>query len=294
MRGADRATVDSMATTRETPTALGVFLRARREQISPEQAGLPDFGRRRVPGLRREELAMLAGVSVDYYVRLEQGRNDHPSTQVLDALARVLQLDGDTTEYLRGLASPPPVRARAATRRAEKLNPVLARFLESLETQPAFVIGRYMDVLASNPLMTALSPGHRVGGNLVRGAFLNPEARDFYPEWERVADEVVATLRASIGNEVDDPRLIQLVGELSVASPEFRRRWARHDVRVKSSGTKRMQHPVVGDIEIAYETLGVASAPGQSLVFYSPEPGSASEERIAMLAGLVATQAASA
>ncbi|MDO9356230.1 MAG: helix-turn-helix transcriptional regulator [Solirubrobacteraceae bacterium] len=281
-----------MTPSRDTPSPLGEFLRARREQIGPEQAGLPDLGRRRVPGLRREELAMLAGVSVDYYVRLEQGRNDHPSAQVLDALARVLQLDVDSAAHLRALAEPPRPRRRSASRAAERANPVLVRALDALETQPAFVLGRYMDVLAVNPLMEALNDAFRVGNNIVRSLFLNPASHDLYPEWDKVAVETVASLRAAIGTDLDDPGFTQLVGELSVASDEFRQRWARHDVRPKSGGVKRMIHPMVGELELPYETLDLGSTPGQQLGIYSPEPGSISAERLAMLASLVADGAA--
>lgn len=277
---------------RETPSPLGEFLRARREQIGPEQAGLPDLGRRRVPGLRREELAMLAGVSVDYYVRLEQGRNDHPSPQVLDAIARVLQLDVDGAAHLRALAEPPRPRRRSAPRQAERLSPVLARLLLALEHHPAFVLGRYMDVLATNPLMEALSDGFRPGGNIVRNLFLNPASRDVYPEWDTVANETVASLRAAIGTDIADPGFTQLVGEVSLASEDFRQRWARHDVRPKGGGTKRFLHPLVGELELPYETLAVGSAPGQQLGVYAPEPGSRSAERLAMLATLVAEGAA--
>lgn len=276
---------------RDSTTPLGVFLRARREQIRPEQAGLPDLGRRRVPGLRREELAMLAGVSVDYYVRLEQGRNDHPSVQVLDALARVLQLDDDTTVYLHELAAPAPARPRRQAKvKSERLSPVIERLFSTLTIQPAFVLGRYMDVLASTPLMQAVSAGHCVSRNVVKAAFLDPATKDFYPDWDAVADETVATLRASVGTDLDDPNLVQLIGELSIASDDFRQRWARHDVRLKTSGTKRMMHPLVGELTVDYESLAVMSAPGQMLILYSPTPGTPTAERIDMLAGLIAPE----
>lgn len=273
----------------DSQTPLGVFLRARREQITPEQVGLPDHGRRRVPGLRREELAMLAGVSVDYYVRLEQGRNDHPSPQVLDALARVLQLGDDEARYLRDLAMPPPPRQRRpAARKAERVSPTLERLLLALPTNPAFVLGRYMDVLAVNPIMLALNPAHTAGNNVVRSVFLDPASRDCYPDWEGVAADTAASLRASMGVDTDDPYLQQLVGELSIASDDFRRLWARHDVRPKTGGVKRMVHPIVGEFEVPYETLAVTSSPGQLLLTYVPEPASRAEAAFAMLAGLVA------
>ena len=274
----------------DTPgtTPLGTFLRARREQITPEQVGLPDHGRRRVPGLRREELAMLAGVSVDYYVRLEQGRNDHPSPQVLDALARVLHLTDDEILYLRDLAVPPPRRKRRpAARKAEQASPVLERLLLGLPLHPAFVLGRYMDVLAVNPIMSALNPAHTVGSNIVRSVFLDPASRDCYPDWESVAADTTASLRASMGVDTGDPYLQQLVGELSIASDDFRRLWARHHVRPKTGGVKRMVHPIVGEFEVPYETLAVTSSPGQLLITYVPEPASRAADAIALLAGLV-------
>lgn len=268
-------------------TPLGTFLRARREQITPQQVGLPDHGRRRVPGLRREELAMLAGVSVDYYVRLEQGRNDHPSPQVLDALARVLKLGDDETRYLRDLAEPPPRRRTTTPRKAEVVSPVLQQLLHGLPNQPAFVLGRYMDVLAVNPIMEALVPSHAVGHNIVRAVFLDPASRDCYPEWGTVADDTVGSLRASVGADTDDPYLQQLVGELSIASDEFRQRWARHHVRPKTGGVKQLRHPLIGELELPYETLSINSAPGQLLVIYVPAVGSKAEDAIALLAGLV-------
>jgi transcriptional regulator with XRE-family HTH domain len=258
---------------------LGEFLKARRALVSPEEVGLPDHGRRHVPGLRREELAMLAGVSSDYYVRLEQGRDTHPSEQVLDALARALRLDDAEAEHLRRLARPgPPPRRR---RRAERVSPVLQRLLDGW-ANPAFVLGRRMDVLAANPLALALQLP--VGMNMVRSVFLEPGARDFYPDWEVVARDTVATLRGLA--DLEDPGVIELVGELSVRSPEFARLWARHDVRYKADGVKRIRHPLVGVLELEFESLGVNAAPGQLVVAYSARPGSDSERALALLGTL--------
>jgi transcriptional regulator with XRE-family HTH domain len=219
----------------ESDNRIGTFLRARRERVRPEDVGLPDFGRRRVPGLRREELATLAGVSADYYVRLEQGRERHPSEQVLDALARALQLDDEATAHLHELARPAPRRRRSAGR-PERIRPELVRLMEAWSHTPAIVIGRHMDVLAANPLATVLHGRFTRGTNLVRGVFLDPASRELYPEWEAVARETVAALRAAVGPDVDDPRLTDLVGELSLKSEEFRKLWARHDVRQKTHG----------------------------------------------------------
>jgi len=266
---------------------IGDFLRARRERVRPEDVGLPDFGRRRVPGLRREELATLAGVSADYYVRLEQGRERHPSEQVVDALSRALQLDVEATTHLHELARPEP-RRRRSSGRPERVRPELHRLMDAWSHTPAFVIGRRMDVLASNRLAAALHGGFARGTNLVRQVFLDPEARELYPDWDEVARDTVAVLRGSVGPDLDDPRLTDLVGELSLKSPEFRRLWARHDVREKTHGVKRYAHPVVGELTLSYESFAVGGAPEQLLVVYTAEPGSASEQGLAMLSSISA------
>ncbi|MBX6355218.1 MAG: helix-turn-helix domain-containing protein [Micromonosporaceae bacterium] len=267
---------------------LGEFLRARRELARPEQVGLrDDLGRRRVPGLRREEVAMLAGVSADYYVRLEQGRDKHPSEQVIEALARVLGLDDDAVAYMRELARPATRRRRAA-RRPERVSPGLSRLINSWTQTPALVLGRYLDVLANNPIAGALNPCSVKGQNQVRVVFLDPSARTSYPDWEAVARDTVASLRATAGTDLDDPRLTELVGELSLKSEDFRRLWARHDVLVRTSGTKRFVHPMVGELTLGYQTFAVNGAEGQSLVAYHAEPGSASEQALQLLASLAA------
>jgi transcriptional regulator with XRE-family HTH domain len=263
---------------------LGEFLRARRELTRPEQVGLPGgAGRRRVPGLRREEVAMLAGVSGDYYVRLEQGRDRHPSDQVLEALSRVLDLGPDGLEHARRLAAPQPV-ARRRGPRTERVAPALRRLLDAMSGCPAVVVNRTLDVLAVNLLGTAVSPGFAEGGNVVRAMFLEPAARELYPEWERHGRETVAALRATA--DVDDPRLAELVGELSVRSPEFRSWWARHDVQAKTRGTKRLRHPVVGELTLDYETLAVQGADGQLLYVYHAEPNSPSAAALSLLGSL--------
>jgi transcriptional regulator with XRE-family HTH domain len=210
--------------------ALGEFLRARRAQVRPEELGLLAGGARRVTGLRREEVALLAGVSKDYYVRLEQGRERHPSAQVLDALARGLALDDDAVAHLHRLARPAP-DGRLRARRREQVGPNLLRLMDGWPGTPAVVLGRCLTVLAHNALGKALFDGHTHRGDLVRLVFLDPDAREFYPDWERVAVNTVGGLRAAAGLDPDDPRLIETVGELSVKSAEFRRLWARHDIR---------------------------------------------------------------
>jgi transcriptional regulator with XRE-family HTH domain len=262
---------------------VGEYLRARRELLSPEDIGILDPGaRRRVPGLRREEVAMLAGVSSDYYVRLEQGRDRHPSPQVLDALARALQLDDDATAHLHRLATPPPRRRKAP--RPEKVPAGILQLVASWSQTPAYVQGRYMDVLAVNPLATALFPYCVKGENLVVAAFLDPRLRDMYGDWERVTETTVAGLRALVGADVDDPRLNELVGELSVRSERFRQLWARHDVRPKRSGTTRVDHPLVGPLELSHEKLPIPDTDHQTLAVYHAPAGSASAQALALLA----------
>ena len=266
---------------RENP--IGEYLRARRELVRPEDVELPDAGsHRRVPGLRREEVAMLAGVSADYYVRLEQGRDQHPSAQVLDALARALRLDDYATAHLHRLAAP-PVRRRRRSPRPEKVPASILRLIASWTHTPAYVYGRYMDVLAANPLATAVAPYHAPGHNLVRAAFLDPRVRDMYGDWEYVTESTVAGLRALVGPDVDDPRLNELVGELSVRSERFRQLWARHDARPKRSGTSLLDHPQVGPLELSYEKLPIPDTNCQTLVIYHAEPGSRSAQALALL-----------
>ncbi len=210
------------------PNLLGEYLRARRELVTPEQAGLPAIGVRRVPGLRREEVAMLAGISADYYLRLEQGRDRNPSAQVLESIARVLHLDDSTTAYLLGLATDRPRRARRRPRK-ETVPPGVAKLVAAL-TLPAFVEGRYLDVLAANPLAAALSPRLVAGANRLRDVFLDPAEQALFTDWDMAVAALVAGFRESVGTDTDNPRFIELVGELSLASTRFRQLWARHDV----------------------------------------------------------------
>lgn len=267
---------------------IGRFLRARRELVRPEDVGIPDHGRRRVPGLRREELAMLAGVSADYYVRLEQGRDQHPSEQVLDALARALRLDDDATAHLHELARPAVRRRRRAPAKLERVRPSLLRLMDAWGESPAIVLGRRMDVLAANAMSLALNPAQRVGTNTVRSMFLDPEFQALHPEFERAAAGTVASLRASVGADLDDPLLHELVGELSLKSELFRKLWARHDVHAKTHGTKVMVHPIVGDLELDYESFGVNGADGQMLIVYHAVPGSPSARALALLSSMTA------
>ncbi|MFI5677490.1 helix-turn-helix transcriptional regulator [Streptomyces cellulosae] len=274
---------------------LGQFLRARRGLVRPEEQGVPVIGRRRVAGLRREEVAMLAGLSTDYYVRLEQGRERNPSVQVVDALARALLLDDDAVAHLHRLARPVPGRAhKDKNDRRQRVSPALLRMMNSWTGTPAVILGRCMDVLAHNPLGGALFAGHTYSGDLMRLVFLDPDARDFYPHWDRVAANTVGGLREAAGTDYDDPRMIDLVGELSLKSEAFRTLWARHDIRQKRHETKRFRHPVVGELTLDYESLTINSAPGQQLVVYQAEPGSPSAHALSLLGSLTATETAQA
>ncbi|MCQ1950405.1 helix-turn-helix transcriptional regulator [Arthrobacter sp. zg-Y859] len=266
----------------KTSNALGDYLRARRELVTPKQAGIPDIGVRRVPGLRREEVAMLAGISADYYLRLERGRDRHPSVQVLESIARVLQLDDDHLAYLLTLVADVP-RQRVRRPSKETAPAGALKLLDSL-AQPAFIEGRYFDILAANSLAKALSPRLDLGGNQLRDMFLDPAEQALYPEWEVVTECFIANLRQSVGKDVDNPRFIELVGELSLASPYFRRMWARHEVRAQRGTPMRLNHPQVGEITLNRERLGINGADGLMLVIYHPDAGSDNAEKLALLA----------
>ncbi|MEU3979250.1 helix-turn-helix transcriptional regulator [Streptomyces sp. NPDC026672] len=274
------------------------FLRSRRARITPEQAGLaPDPRVRRVPGLRREEVARLAGVSVDYYVRLERGRTLGVSESVLDAVARALRLNTTERAHLFDLAQPTAGRARPERPLApQRVHPSLHRALDAFAS-PAMVQGRRMDVLAANRLGHALITDfqalpHR-DRNIARFVFLDETAEALYPDWEQVAGDCVATLRVYAGRHPDDPLLTELVGELSLRSAAFRRMWAEHDVLVHTTGTKRLRHPVVGDLTLDYVVLAAEGDPEQTLVLYTAEPGSPSAEAIDILASWIGTGARS-
>ena len=263
----------------EETNRLGGYLRARRALVTPEQAGIPAGPRRRVAGLRREEVALLAGVSADY-LRLERGRDRNPSPQVLAALARVLHLDEVEHRYLLELAAPPP-RARPR-RRTEQVPARLTHLLAAVGV-PAFVEGRAFDVLAANPLAVALSPRLRPGENRLRSLLLDPEERLFHADWEAATAEFVGAFRGSVGDSADDPRVVELVGELSLASARFRALWARHDVRRLPGGTTSVHHPVVGELHLHRDKLPVA---GLTLVLYYADTGSPSADALQLLASL--------
>ncbi|WP_100470721.1 helix-turn-helix domain-containing protein [Mycobacteroides abscessus] len=266
---------------------LGDYLRARRELVQPTSVGLTAHGTRRVAGLRREEVAMLAGISSDYYLRLEQGRDRNPSSQVLDSLARVLQLDQASTDYLVSLVTP---RARPRRRRIRR-ETVPAGTLQLIETLtlPAYVFGRYTDVLASNRLAQALSPNLRVGNNSLRAVFLDPAERALCADWERNTALLVAVFRHSVGTDVDDPYVVELVGELSLSSERFRQLWARRDIAQPRSFEVRLCHPQVGDLVLNLEKLAITGTDGQHLAIYNAAPGTDSAEKLALLATLTSS-----
>ena len=273
------------------------FLRSRRAKVSPDQVNLIVGGNRRVPGLRREEVATLAAVSVDYYARLERGNLSGVSDEVLESIAHALRLDEAETAHLFALAraaQPGPARRKRAAK-PQELRPSLQRFLDAVTGAPTWVRNERMDFIAANALGRALyAPvlaDHVQPANTARFMFLNPEAPTFFPDWEQNANDVVAVLRGSAGRTPHDRSLSDLVGELATRSEEFRTRWAAHNVRFHRTGLKRMHHPVVGDLELSYEAMELPANPGWTMFAYTAEPGSASDERLKLLASWAATAA---
>lgn len=272
------------------------FLTSRRARISPQQAGLPAYGaNRRVAGLRREEVAMLAGVSVDYYTRLERGNLRGVSDSVLDALARALQLDEAERAHLLDLARATSSGVRARRRPAAvRLRPSMQRVLDAIVGAPAWAHNDKLDFLGANRLGYALYSEmftDRVRPvNSARFMFLNPRSHRLYPDWDRVADNTVAILRGAAGRDPYDKGLSDLVGELSTRSDDFRMRWAAHDVRLHRTGVKRLHHPVVGDLELTYEGMELPADPGLTVFVYTAKPGSSSEDGLKLLASWAATE----
>jgi transcriptional regulator with XRE-family HTH domain len=260
---------------------LGEYLRARREQIRPEDVGLIGGARRRVPGLRREELALLAGISVEYYLRLEQGRDKHPSPEVIAALANALQLDLKATEYLHQVAAPRAVRAerRGVVAPADGHEvEVVTDGADELINQfpmPAIIASRCLNVLAANPLARALSCGLEPGENFLRWRLLAPEAREQFVDWESTTDVVISGLREAAGSDPNDPQVQALVAELSARSQYFRDRWAKADVGYRP-GVIHMRHPVVGDLHLYRNRFNIPHSGGQHLLTYRAQPGSPS------------------
>jgi transcriptional regulator with XRE-family HTH domain len=278
----------------DTNIQVKEFLTTRRARLTPERAGLPAYGgNRRVSGLRREEVAMLAGVSVDYYVRLERGNLSGVSESVLEALSRALQLDESEHAHLLDLAhaanASPNARRRSPSSR---VRPGVQRILDAM-TVPAWVRNGRSDFLAGNRLGRALYSPLFVDPhgtpNTARFAFLDPRGRDFWVDWDKMASDMVAVLRAEAGRNPYDKGLTDLIGELSTRSTEFRVRWAAHDVKAHRAGAKRMHHPVVGVIELSYEAMELTADTGLTLIAYSAEPDSPSEQSLQLLANWAAT-----
>jgi transcriptional regulator with XRE-family HTH domain len=275
-------------------TELGEFLRSRRDRLTPDDVGVHSYGRRRVPGLRREELAQLAGVSMTYLTRLEQGQSQSASDAVIGALARALRLDADERAHLFSLAHPaPPQRPRDPA--PETAKPGAEQLLHAMGDVPAVLLGRFNDVLAWNRAGHLLLAGHldldapdsgEDRPNQLRLLFLDPHTRDLYVDWEREAAVAVASLRYMAAQFTHDRRLAELVGELSMNSPEFARLWAGHDVRLCTSGVKRFHHPEVGELELSYEVLHLPEGNGQRILTHTAEPGSASSAALRLLASL--------
>ncbi|MFC4084209.1 helix-turn-helix transcriptional regulator [Amycolatopsis samaneae] len=266
---------------------MGEFLRARRAQRSPEEAGVLHSGRRRVTGLRREEVAVLAGINADYYTRLEQGRETRPSPQVLDALCRALDLGPDAREHLHRLAGTTPEDGPAVVARA--VSPALRQLMDGYPHTPAFVLDRVLDVLATNSLADALFSPFRAADNLARMTFLDPAGARFYARWDWTAQATVANLRIAAGYDPHDPALRRLVTELTEGSERFRDLWETHQVRGKTREPKHLVHPAVGPLTLTYQAFDVRDAPGQQLIIYHAEPGSPSAHALALLSSLHAT-----
>ncbi|MEV4776460.1 helix-turn-helix transcriptional regulator [Microbacterium sp. LWH12-1.2] len=280
----------------DTRSEVREFLSTRRARLTPDQAGLPAYGgNRRVPGLRREEVSLLAGVSVDYYTRLERGDLSGVSDSVLEALARALQLDDAETAHLFDLsraANASPI-ARKPRKKAQSIRPSIQRLLDAMTGAPALVRNNYFEYLGANTLGRALyAPVFTEPvPNSARFAFLNPAAHDFYVDWEQVTQDLVAAMRGEAGRNPYDRKFSDLVGELSTRSERFRTLWAAHNVRYHRSGVKRLRHPIVGELEIVYEAFELPADPGLHLSTYTAEPGTPSEEKLKMLASWAATDA---
>jgi transcriptional regulator with XRE-family HTH domain len=280
----------------DTRSELREFLTSRRAKLTPEQAGLRTYGtgQRRVPGLRREEVALLAGVSVDYYTRLERGHAAGVSDAVLEALARALQLDGTERDHLFDLARATHVAAPKRRRRTRHdVRPAVQQMIDAMTGVPAFVRNGRLDILGANRLGRALYSEHLDSraqpSNTARYVFLDARSTSFYRDWDRVAADVVAVLRAEAGRDPYDRELSDLVGELSTRSELFRTLWAAHDVRTHDTGTKRVRHPLVGELDLSYEAMELVADPGLTMFVYTAEPGSRSEQALSLLASWSAT-----
>ncbi|MEV7231694.1 helix-turn-helix transcriptional regulator [Polymorphospora sp. NPDC051019] len=269
-------------------TALGAFLTARRARLTPGDVGLVSSGTRRVAGLRREEVAVLAGVSVDYYTRLEQGRERNPSSSVLAAVARALDLGPDAHDHLFRLAGLSPGSAPTPAR--PQVGQSLRELLDAWPDTPAVVIDRRLDLLAGNALADAFYADFTEADNLVRMTFLDPAGTTFFADWRRAAEACVANLRLALGHDPHDRRARELVEEMGAASAEFRRLWGRHDVQGKTHEAKTFRHGAVGELTLSYHAFDVRDAPGQQLIVYRAEPHSRSAEALRLLGTLAVSR----
>ncbi|MFF7965576.1 helix-turn-helix domain-containing protein [Streptomyces sp. NPDC007903] len=279
----------------ETAKEIKDFLTTRRAKITPDQVGLPVVGRRRVPGLRREEVALLAGVSAEYYVQIERGQVAGVSEEVLHAIAGALRLDDVETSHLFDLARAAGKAGRKQTRAPRRQVPEpLQALIDTMVTAPAIVQNGHLDIVAANPLGRALYGAvyeHQPEPpNLARFIFLADRAEETFPAWEKAADDAVALLRVAAARAPYAKAVTNLVGELATRSTEFRTRWAAHDVRAHRSGTKEFRHPAVGDLTLRFEALDAAGASGLSVIGYTAEPGSPSHEALTLLASWAATE----
>lgn len=275
-------------------TELGEFLRSRRDRLTLKEAGVHSYGRRRVPGLRREELAQLAGVSMTYLTRLEQGQSNNASDDVIDALARALQLNADERVHLFALAHPDPARQMVSSV-PETAKPGAEQLLYAMGNVPAVLLGRFNDILAWNHVGHALLAGHlnweapayeETRPNQIRMLFLDEHTRELYVDWQKEAERAVASMRYVAAQFANDRSLAELVGELSMKSPEFAHLWAGHDVRLCTSGTKHLQHPVVGEMTLNYEVLHLPEGNGQRILTHTADSNSASHAALCLLCSM--------
>ena len=261
---------------------LGDYLRARRELVSPTEVGLPDGpGLRRVPGLRRSEVAVLAGISTEYYIKLEQGQEANPTDQVLDSLSRALKLDATATSYLRSLARPAELRTPPPS------SPTVEHaqwLINSWPMTAAMILGRHNDIIATNQLMSALVPGYQPGRNSLATLLMDPEVRELYVEWEGLSMRSVGLMRSQVAADPSRARGQQLIAQLTRESPRFRELWQRHDIVGMTEGTHPMRHPVAGDLSLHYAHFPLMGTDGHSIFLYYAEPGTPSEYALAALA----------
>ncbi|MEV7797647.1 helix-turn-helix transcriptional regulator [Microbacterium foliorum] len=267
---------------------LGQYLAARRAAIDPDTAGIRWSGVRRVPGLRREELSMLAGVSVDYYARLEQGRETNPSPSILNALSRALDLTPDAREHLYRLAGAAPGTTPSPA--TEHVDPSLRRLMDAWPDTPAFVLNRRLDILSLNPLARALYSPFDNTGNLARMVFAESAGAAFFDDWNRSAEACVANLRLALGYDANDRAALALVEELRTENPHFATLWERNDARGKTHEAKVFLHPDVGRLTLEFNAFDVRGATGQQLIVYRAEPGSPSDHALRLLATMAATR----